>query len=860
MEDNKTQTRCPGQPGQQARILSKDTFPILGMSCAACAARVEKTLSAQKGVVRATVNYAAATANVEYESLRCTPDSLRKAVQDAGYDLLTDKEEDIADKAQEAHSKRYAELRRRTIWAISLALPTAVAGMFFMNVPYMKIIMCLLSAPVVFWLGRGFFSNAWKQFRHGTANMDTLVASSTGIAYLFSVFNLLFPDFWLSRGIEPHVYFEASSVIIAFILLGRLLEEKAKGNTSDAIRKLMGLQPKTVTVVIPGAGEPDGGASRDGSREIPISAVRAGDIISVRPGERVAVDGSVISGSSYVDESMLSGEPVPVAKHPGTKVFAGTINQKGSFMFRADKVGTDTLLSKIIAMVQDAQGSKAPVQKLVDKIASVFVPAIMGIALLSCIIWIIFDGENGITHGLLAMVTVLIIACPCALGLATPTAIMVGIGKGAENGILIKDAESIETARKITAVVLDKTGTVTEGRPSVSDIVWDGAAEKDAAGLGKILSAIEALSEHPLAEAVVKYLGKSPETGIVDFESITGAGVRGRHNGLLYYAGNRKLLEDNGIHISPGLDARAREFTAAAKTVVWFSSDKESLAIAAISDRVKESSAGAVSELHKAGIEVHMLTGDNKVTAEAVAAAAGIRHFKAEVLPQDKAAFIRELQSQGHVVAMAGDGINDSAALAAADLGIAMGGGSDIAMDVAKMTIISSDLSKIPQALRLSELTVRTIRQNLFWAFIYNIIGVPVAAGALYPLNGFLLNPMIAGAAMAFSSVSVVTNSLRLKGKRINASEIRRNMADNVTNSNTKKERVMKKEFKVSGMMCNHCRMHVEKALNQLEGVKATVTLEPPVASVEYTADKVYTLAELQKQVTDMAGDYTLQE
>ena len=859
MEDNKTQTRCPGQPGQQARILSKDTFPILGMSCAACAARVEKTLSAQKGVVKATVNYAAATANVEYECLRCTPDSLRKAVQDAGYDLLTGKDEDIADKAQKAHDKRYTQLRRRTIWAIALALPTAVIGMFFMDVPYMKIIMWLLATPVVFWLGRGFFSSAWKQLRHGTANMDTLVASSTGIAYLFSVFNLLFPDFWLSRGIEPHVYFEASSVIIAFILLGRLLEEKAKGNTSDAIRKLMGLQPKTVTVVIPRAGK-TGGGETGASREIPISAVRPGDIISVRPGERVAVDGSVISGSSYVDESMLSGEPVPVAKQPGAKVFAGTINQKGSFMFRADKVGTDTLLSKIIAMVQDAQGSKAPVQKLVDRIAAVFVPVIMGIALLSFILWVILDGENGITHGLLAMVTVLIIACPCALGLATPTAIMVGIGKGADNGILIKDAESIETARKIDSVVLDKTGTVTEGRPSVTDIMWSRNAEKDAAGLGKILSALEALSEHPLAEAVVKYLGKSPETGIVDFESITGAGVKGRHNGLLYYAGNRKLLEDNGIHISPGLDARAREFTDAAKTVVWFSSDKESLAIAAISDRVKESSAGAVSELHKAGIEVHMLTGDNKVTAEAVAAAAGIRHFKAEVLPQDKAAFIRELQSQGHVVAMAGDGINDSAALAAADLGIAMGGGSDIAMDVAKMTIISSDLSKIPQALRLSELTVRTIRQNLFWAFIYNIIGVPVAAGALYPLNGFLLNPMIAGAAMAFSSVSVVTNSLRLKGKRINASEIRRNIADNVTNSNTKKERVMKKEFKVSGMMCNHCRMHVEKALNQLEGVKATVTLEPPVASVEYTADKVYTLAELQKQVTDMAGDYTLQE
>ena len=850
MEDNRT----------------KDTFPILGMSCAACAARVEKTLNAQKGVIKATVNYAAATANVEYECCQCSPDSLRKAVQDAGYDLLTGKDEDIADKAQKAHDKRYTQLRRRTIWAIALALPTAVIGMFFMDVPYMKIIMWLLATPVVFWLGRGFFSSAWKQLRHGTANMDTLVASSTGIAYFFSVFNLLFPDFWLSRGIEPHVYFEASSVIIAFILLGRLLEEKAKGNTSDAIRKLMGLQPKTVTVVIPRAGK-TGGGETGASREIPISAVRPGDIISVRPGERVAVDGSVISGSSYVDESMLSGEPVPVAKQPGAKVFAGTINQKGSFMFRADKVGTDTLLSKIIAMVQDAQGSKAPVQKLVDRIAAVFVPVIMGIALLSFILWVILDGENGITHGLLAMVTVLIIACPCALGLATPTAIMVGIGKGADNGILIKDAESIETARKIDSVVLDKTGTITEGRPSVTDIMWSRNAEKDAAGLGKILSALEALSEHPLAEAVVKHLGRSPETVIRDFESITGAGVKGSHEGKRYFAGNRKLLADNGIAIDPDLDAKAMEFTAAAKTVIWFSSAGESLAIAAISDRIKESSIRAIRELHDDGIEVYMLTGDNQATAAAVAEAAGIKHFKAEVLPQDKAGFVKELQRQGRIVAMAGDGINDSAALATADLSIAMGGGSDIAMDVAKMTIISSDLTKIPEAFRLSRLTVRTIRQNLFWAFIYNLTGVPVAAGVLYPLNGFLLNPMIAGAAMAFSSVSVVTNSLRLKGKRIDIVQGRHHTEKHGHDIETdnhiehiEKETVMKKEFKVSGMMCNHCRMHVEKALNRLDGVKATVTLEPPVASVEFTSDKVYTLDELQKQVTDEAGDYTLEE
>ena len=823
----------------------QETFPVLGMSCASCAARIEKTLNRQSGVKIAAVNYASATATVEYDPKNCSSEALQQAVQAAGYDLLINRDGNTLEEAEEAHNKKFTTLKLRTVWAVILSLPVIIIGMFFMDMPYANPIMWTLSTPIVFWLGRGFFSSAWKQLRHGSANMDTLVAISTGTAYLFSLFNMLFPDFWLSRGIHPHVYFEAASVIIAFILLGRLLEEKAKGNTSTAIKKLMGLQPKTVTVV------------GNEERIVPIEQIRPGDIILVKPGERIAVDGIVTEGSSYVDESMLSGEPVAVSKQKDAKVFAGTINQKGSFRFRAEKVGTDTLLAKIIHMVQDAQGSKAPVQQLVDKIAGIFVPTIIGIAVLAFIVWMMLDGTGGFTHGLLAFVTVVIIACPCALGLATPTAIMVGIGKGAERGILIKDAESLEIAKKVNTVVLDKTGTVTEGKPVVSKLVWNtptttpnpSISSKDV--LPDIFYSLEKLSEHPLADAVVNHLKESASIDdIQDFETITGKGVKGRTQGRIYFVGNLKLLEENRIAISRSLREEATRLTAKAQTVIWFADEENALAIAGITDRIKETSIRAVDELRATGIEVHMLTGDNEATAREIARKAGIAHYQASVLPQDKAAFISRLQAEGRKVAMVGDGINDSAALAQADLSIAMGGGSDIAMDVAKMTIISSDLTKIPEALRLSRLTVRTIRQNLFWAFIYNIVGVPIAAGILYPINGFLLNPMIAGTAMAFSSVSVVSNSLLLKRKKIHEGEENKKVEPST-------ETIMKKEFKVEGMMCNHCRMHVEKALNSMEGVHATVTLNPPVAIVEFS-DGEKTLEELQKAVTEEAGDYTL--
>lgn len=843
----------------------KQTFPVLGMSCAACATRVDKTLNRQEGVKTASVNYAAATATVEYTPSICSAEKLKKAIQEAGYDLLTDTGNDLAQEAEAAHEKRFKQLKYRTIWAIILSVPVAVIGMFFMDTPYANYIMWILSTPVVFWLGSGFYINAWKQLKHRSANMDTLVANSTGIAYLFSLFNLFFPDFWLSRGVTPHVYFEAASVIIAFILLGRTLEEKAKGNTSTAIKKLMGLQPKTVTLIL-----------KDGSeKSINISQLTVGDTVLVHPGERIAVDGILSEGSSYVDESMLSGEPVPVYKSKGNKVYAGTINQKGSFRFQAEKVGEDTMLAHIIRMVQDAQGSKAPVQKLVDKIAAVFVPTIMTIALISFITWIILDANNGFTHGLLAAVTVLIIACPCALGLATPTAIMVGIGKGAELGILIKDAESLEIARKIDTIILDKTGTITEGKPKVTDLIWNTEKKE----LETIFYSLEKRSEHPLASAVTDYLN-ADAINITDFESITGEGIKGIANGTLYFAGNRRMLENHAISIPENLLNRAIQFASESKTVIWFADQKEALAVAAINDRIKDSSKQAVTDLQAQGIDVIMLTGDNQATAKAIAIEAGIRQYQAEVLPQQKAGFIKALQDKGRHVAMVGDGINDSAALAQADLSIAMGKGSDIAMDVAKMTIISSDLTRISDAIRLSVLTVRTIRENLFWAFIYNLIGVPIAAGILYPVNGFLLNPMIAGAAMAMSSVSVVTNSLRLRRKdightasqttdkgtmtgngyeTISKPETTENKETEPKNITIMTESKTKKVYKIEGMMCNHCRMHVEKALSTIPDATVNVTLEPPVATIEYSHTPL-SVQELQQIITEKAGEYTISE
>ncbi|KAB7731637.1 heavy metal translocating P-type ATPase [Rudanella paleaurantiibacter] len=741
----------------------RKTYPVLEMSCAACAVSVESILKHTPGVSNATVNYANQSASVQFNPRTVSQEALQQAVRSMGYDLVID-DEDPLQIQQEAQQRQYEQLKARTIGAIALSVPVVILGMFFMDWAYTPWISLLLSAPVVFWLGRSYFINAWKQGRHGRANMDTLVALSTGIAFLFSAFNTVYPQFWHHRGQMPHVYYEAAAVVVAFISLGKLLEERAKSNTSSAIRQLMNRQPKTVHRL-----ESDGT-----EREVPVTDVQVGDWLSVRPGEQIPVDGLVETGESYVDESMISGEPVPVAKTAGAALFAGTINQKGSFRMRATKVGNDTMLAHIVRMVQEAQGSKAPVQQLVDKIAGVFVPVVMGIALLTFAVWLLAGdahapGGNAFAQALLTSVTVLVIACPCALGLATPTAIMVGIGKGAEHNILIKDAESLELGQRVDAVVLDKTGTITQGKPVVTDFVWLGH-RPDVDHLNAVLASLEAQSEHPLAEAVVEHVkeaGVRPGAVVLtQFESLTGRGAKGTVEGETYWIGNDRLMREQGLNTSTA-EGQAAQLRQQAKTVVYFADQTQLLALIAIADPIKPTSAAAIRTLQQRGISVHLLTGDNPETAAAVAQAVGINEFTAEAMPNDKGQFIKALQAQGKVVAMVGDGINDAQALAQADVSLAMGKGSDIAMDVAKMTLLTSDLNSVPKALLLSKRTVQTIRQNLFWAFVYNLIGIPIAAGVLYPAFGFLLNPMMAGAAMALSSVSVVTNSLRLRSLRL---------------------------------------------------------------------------------------------
>jgi len=732
----------------------KNNFPVTGMSCAACAASVESMLNNQPGVVGATVNFAASSVWVEYQTSETNPSKFREALQSVGYDLLFDENE--VNKQEEIKQHESVILKHKTIFAGLFALPVFLIGMFAMNMPYANWIMLVLATPVVFWFGRGFFITAWKQLKHGKTNMDTLVALSTGIAYFFSLFNTVFPHVLMFGDSHPPVYFEASAVIIFFILLGRTLEERAKANTSSAIKKLMGLQADTVTMI-----------ENFGIESVqPISSVKIGNKLRVKPGERIPVDGILLEGASFVDESSITGEPLATEKTPGSLLFDGTINQKGSFVMEAQKVGSETLLARIIRMVQEAQGSKPPVQKLVDKIASVFVPVVISIAILTFIVWMILGGQNALPQALLTMVSVLIIACPCALGLATPTAIMVGMGRGAELGILIKDADGLELAHRIDTLILDKTGTITEGKPVVTDTIWN---IKDSTKLKSVLLSMEMQSEHPLAEAIASSL-KSENIQFVNlesFESITGRGVSAVFENETFVAGNEQLMAESGITLSAKDNETAKSLQEQAKTVILFGGSDRILAILAIADQIKPSSKTAIEKLKRSGIEVIMLTGDNEQTAKSVAQQTGISTFKAGLLPEDKAEFIKTLQQQGKVVAMAGDGINDSHAMAQADVSIAMGSGSDIAMDVAKMTIVSSRLEAISSAIELSKQTLRTIKQNLFWAFIYNVIGIPVAAGLLYPFFGFLLNPMIAGAAMAMSSVSVVSNSLRLRFKKL---------------------------------------------------------------------------------------------
>lgn len=725
-------------------------LPVLEMSCAVCAGNVESTVQALSGVEKASVNFAAGTLTVTYNPSVITLEVMQAAVQAAGYDLIVEAEDPVAMQEEKARM-HYKILRRNTIGAWTLSIPLALLGMVFMHVPFGNWIMMVLALAIMIFFGRSFYVNGVRHALKGKANMDTLVALSTSIAFLFSLFNTLCPGFWLGKGLEPHVYYEASGVIIAFVLLGKLMEERAKNSTSSAIKGLMGLQPKTARLVTDGREE-----------EVPISNLLVGNVVSVRPGEKIPVDGTLLQGSSSVDESMLSGEPIPVEKNAGDRVLAGTINQKGAFTMEATSVGGTTVLAQIVQMVQSAQGSKAPVQRIVDKISGIFVPVVVLLSFLTFVCWLVIGGESYFSYALLSAVSVLVIACPCALGLATPTALMVGMGKGAEQHILIKDAFALENLCKVDTVVLDKTGTLTEGVPVVTDSYW---ISDDNIRYLDVLYTAEQKSEHPLASAILCWLEESGAKvcEAENFESLTGRGVRIQVEGVTYWVGSQGLLDIFQAGIPEKVRKQIGQWQEDGQSVVFYGQETRLLAVLAISDRIKPTSAEAVKELKKQGIEVHLLTGDGVRTAERVAATLDIGYYKAEVMPNDKEEYIISLQQQGKKVAMVGDGINDSQALARADVSIAMGKGTDIAMDVAMVTLITSDLLLLPGAIRLSKQTVRLIYQNLFWAFIYNVIGIPLAAGVLFPINGLLLNPMLASAAMAFSSVSVVLNSLRLK-------------------------------------------------------------------------------------------------
>jgi Cu2+-exporting ATPase len=736
----------------------KVNYKVSGMTCASCAVSLESYLKPADGIKQVSVNYPNQSVVLEYDSGTISIKTIQQKAQEIGFTILTGEAKETKKAFEEIEEKRVRNLKSKLLLSAVFSIPIFIMAMFFMGeIPYENWIMMLLSVPTLFWSGSDFFVIAWNKLKHFSANMDTLVALSTGTAFVFSVFNTVYPEYFLSRGVTPHVYYESAVIIVTLILLGRYLEEKAKSKTSSAIKKLMNLKPKEVIAI------------RNGEEQIiSYDKIIKGELIIIKPGDKVPVDGKVRKGESFIDESMITGEPIPLAKNKGDKVFAGTINQKGSLRIIANKVGNETMLSQIIRLVEQAQASKPTIQKLVDKVAGIFVPIVIVISILSFAVWYIIGPEPSFTYALLTLITVLIIACPCALGLATPTALMVGIGKGAQQGILIKDAQSLETAYKIDTLILDKTGTITEGKPNVTDLIW--AKGANSSHLGQVLLSIESQSEHPIAEAIVKHL-KANDTKTIStesFESITGMGAKASFENETYIAGNERLMIANKIEIPYELARQAETLKSEAKTVVYFGMDSKVESILAIADQVKKTAHTAIQQIEQMGIDIFMLTGDNEQTASVIANKVGIKNYQANVMPADKGNFVKQLQEQGRIVAMAGDGINDSHALAQANVGIAMGSGTDIAMESAGITLMHSDLRQISKAIKLSKATMQTIQQNLFWAFIYNLIAIPIAAGILYPFNGFLLNPMIAGAAMSMSSISVLTNSLRLRNRSIN--------------------------------------------------------------------------------------------
>ncbi|PSO53643.1 MAG: copper-translocating P-type ATPase [Cyanobacteria bacterium QS_7_48_42] len=742
------------------------TLKLRGMSCASCASTIEEAVHSVPGVSECSVNFGMEQATVKYDSQKTNLEAIQDAIDDAGYSAssVQDQEmvtgEDDAEKAARKAESRELLIKVAVGGVISVILIVgSLPAMIGVNLPWIPAwlhnpwFQLALTVPVQFWCGYRFYTGTWKAFKHHAATMDTLIALGTSAAFFYSLFATLFSGFLINQGLTPQVYYETAAVVITLILLGRLFESRAKGQTSEAIRQLMGLQARDARVI------------RDGQEiDVPIKEVQIDDVILVRPGEKVPVDGEITEGRSTLDEAMVTGESVPVKKQSGDEVIGATINKTGSFKFRATRVGKDTVLAQIVQLVQDAQGSKAPIQRIADQVTGWFVPAVIAVAIATFVTW--FNVMGNLTLALITTVGVLIIACPCALGLATPTSVMVGTGKGAENGILIKGAESLELAHRIQTIVLDKTGTLTVGKPTVTDFVTvGGTANHNELKLLRLAAAVERNSEHPLAEAVVSY-AQSQQVKLVDaqnFEAISGSGVQGTVSERFVQIGTSRWMEELGI-ATEALQERKAAWETEGKTAVWMAVDGKIEGLIAIADALKPSSAAAVKSLRRLGLEVVMLTGDNQKTAEAIAREAGITRVLAEVRPDQKAAQVVALQEkEDKIVAMVGDGINDAPALAQAHVGIAIGTGTDVAIAASDLTLISGELQGIVTAIQLSNATIRNIRQNLFFAFIYNTAGIPIAAGILFPIFGWLLNPIIAGAAMAFSSVSVVTNALRLR-------------------------------------------------------------------------------------------------
>ncbi|QWV95435.1 heavy metal translocating P-type ATPase [Geomonas oryzisoli] len=764
------QSHQAGHAGQAEQC----EFPLLGMNCAGCAGRIEKTLNATPGVVTAAVNFATTRATIKYDPKGTSPDDLKQVVRDMGYDVLEAGDGAEADEAgmleaqTQVHEAQYRKNRAKFFLALALTLPVAVLAMGghvvpaleeAFNFPGRAWVELALTTPVLFWAGREFFTGAWTAAKHRVADMNTLVALGTLSAYVFSLVATIAPEWLMAGAAAGHghtmgapvgVYYEVAAIIVTLILMGRLLEARARSKTSGAIHALIGLQPKLARVV-----------RDDKETDIPIAEVQLGEVIVVRPGEKVPVDGEVIEGASSVDESMLTGEPLPVHKKNGDTVIGATLNKTGSFRMRATRVGKDTVLQQIVRLVQQAQGSKAPIQRLADLIASYFVPVVISVAIATFVVWFdVSPPDTRLNMAVLTFVSVLIIACPCALGLATPTAIMVGTGRGAQSGILIKGGEALETAHKLTTIVLDKTGTITRGVPAVTDIESD---KFDPQTLLRMAASAEAGSEHPLGEAIVRSaeeqgLDRLPVTG---FNAIPGHGIEAEVDGKKILIGTELLLSNHGVAADT---SKAHHLADQGKTPVLVALDGAFAGVIAVADPVKEGSAGAVKRLHELGLEVIMLTGDNRRTADAIARQVGVDRVVAEVLPDGKGEEVRKLQAQGKVVAMVGDGINDAPALAQADVGIAMGSGTDVAIEAADITLVRGDLNGVISSIALSRATIANIKQNLFFAFFYNTLGIPIAAGILYPFTGWLLSPIIASLTMALSSVSVVTNALRLRG------------------------------------------------------------------------------------------------